>query len=37
VVGVALEIMQNRDQQWKMRQYEGFAADGKRPAVIVGG
>lgn len=25
VVGVALEIMQNLDQQLKMRQYEGFA------------
>ena len=26
VVGVALEIMQNLDQQLKMRQYEGFAS-----------
>ena len=34
VVGVALEIMQNLDQQLKMRQYEGFAnQNGQRPLV----
>jgi preprotein translocase subunit SecY len=32
VVGVALEIMQNLDQQLKMRQYEGLPARWKKAA-----
>jgi preprotein translocase subunit SecY len=37
VVGVALEIMQNLDQQLKMRQYEGFARQMEKADCEVGG